>query len=406
MSMMGNMLIAQSGGPTVAVNASLSGALRRAMGYREIKEIYGARNGIEGVLRENFVPLRPYLSREEDFIRLTETPAMVLGSCRKRLSETPDGEYEKIREIFRRWGIQYFFYIGGNDSMDTVRKLSAYFAETGDSVRVVGIPKTIDNDIACTDHTPGFGSAARYIATSIAEVAQDSEIYDLKSITLVEIMGRNAGWLTAASVLARRPGCSAPHLICMPEVPFDDDLFLRRVEQLHRERDHVLVAVSEGIRYADGSYVAAADKLDAFGHRQLSGAAHRLAMMVRERFGCKVRPIELNVLQRAASHLRSETDIDEAIHVGAEAVTLGVMGHTGIMATFERVSDQPYRIRYEYADIREVANVEKTVPLEWIDAQRMDVSDRLRTYLLPLISNPGQKESGIPVYFELPPGNE
>ncbi len=404
MALVGNMLIAQSGGPTVAVNASLSGALKRAMKYREIREIYGARNGIEGVLRGDLIALRPYLTHEEDFVRLKETPAMVLGSCRKRLAESPDGEYHRIREVFHQYDIKYFFYIGGNDSMDTVRKLSAWFRDLGEDVRVVGIPKTIDNDIACTDHTPGFGSAARYIATSIAEVAEDSGIYDLKSITLVEIMGRNAGWLTAASVLARRPGCSAPDLICMPEVPFDEELFLSKVAQLHQQQNSIIVAVSEGIRYADGTYVAAADKLDAFGHRQLSGAAHRLAMLCRERFGCKVRPIELNVLQRAASHLRSETDIAEACRIGAEAVTLAVMGQTGIMAVFERVSDEPYLVRYESADIADVANVEKTVPLAWIDARNMNVTEDLRRYLLPLIANPGQKDSGLPVYFELPKG--
>ncbi len=398
---MGNMLIAQSGGPTVAVNSSLSGALKRAMKHSEIQEIFGAKNGIEGVLQENFVPLRPLLRCEEDFVRLKETPAMVLGSCRRRLAEQPDGEYRQLKEIFHKYGIKYFFYIGGNDSMDTVKKLSAYFQESGEDVRVVGIPKTIDNDIACTDHTPGFGSAARYIATCVAEVACDSEIYTPPSITLVEIMGRNAGWLTAASALARRPGCTAPHIICMPETPFDDEKFLRRVEELRQERKHLIIAVSEGVRYADGRYVAAADKLDAFGHKQLAGAAHRLGNLLLERFHCKVRSIELNVLQRSASHLRSETDIDEACRVGAEAVSMAVAGKTGIMATFTRVSNKPYLVRYDYADINEIANVEKTVPLDWIDAERMDVREEFLQYLEPLIVNPSEKESGIPIYFTL-----
>lgn len=401
----GNMLIAQSGGPTVAVNASLSGALKRAMKHPEIGGIFGAKNGIEGVLREDFVDFRPLLISEEDFVRLKETPAMVLGSCRKRLAEQPDGEYEKILDIFHRRHVKYFFYIGGNDSMDTVKKLSAYFRGLGEDIRVVGIPKTIDNDLACTDHTPGFGSAARFIATSVAEIACDSEIYAPPSLTVVEIMGRNAGWLTAASVLARRPGCTAPHIICMPEAPFDSEKFLRRVEELKKERKHLVIAVSEGIRYADGSYVAAGDRLDAFGHQQLSGAAHRLGELLLRRFGCKVRTIELNVLQRSASHLRSETDIDEACRIGAEAVSMAVGGKTGIMATFSRVSDRPYLVRYEYADIEKVANVERTVPAEWIDAEAMDVTEEMKKYLSPLIVNPSQKESGIPVYFTVDKGN-
>lgn len=401
MSEKGNMLIAQSGGPTVAVNASLAGALKRAMKLEEIGEIYGAKNGVEGLLREDLLALRPLFCRDEDFIRLRETPAMALGSCRKRLSETPDREYETIREIFHRRHIKYFFYIGGNDSMDAVKKLAGYFRELNEDVRVVGIPKTIDNDLNCTDHTPGFGSAARYIATSMAEVACDSAIYTPPSITLVEIMGRNAGWLTAAAALARRPGCSAPHIICMPEVPFEDEAFLRRVQEVGRQDKHVIVAVSEGIRYADGSYVAAQSKLDAFGHRQLSGAAHTLGMLLLDRIGGKVRPIELNVLQRSAAHLRSETDIGEAYRIGAEAVSMAVAGKTGVMAVFTRVSDHPYLIRYDCADINEIANVERTVPLEWIDQERMDIRKELLEYLAPLIVNPHEKESGIPTYFQL-----
>ncbi len=399
--MTGNMLIAQSGGPTVAVNSSLSGALKRAMKHPEIREIYGARNGVEGILRGDLVSMRPLLHSEDDFLRLKQTPAMALGSCRKRLSETPDEEYEKIRRLFHEYDIRYFFYIGGNDSMDTVKKLSAFFRDAGEDVRAVGIPKTIDNDLACTDHTPGFGSAARYIATSVAEVACDSAIYNIPSITLVEIMGRNAGWLTAASVLARRPGCSSPHIICMPEVPFDNEKFLRRVEELRKTEQHLLIAVSEGIRYADGRYVAAADRSDAFGHQQLAGAAHTLGAMLREKFGCKVRSIELNVLQRSASHLRSETDIAEACRIGAEAVSMAVSGKTGVMATFSRVSDRPYLVRYDCADIDKVANVERTVPPEWIDADAMDVKDALREYLIPLAGSSDNGDFSVPLYFQL-----
>ena len=399
MSIRGNMLIAQSGGPTAAINASLAGAVKQAMECPEIEQIYGAKNGVEGILRENIIDLRTLLRSEEDFARLRATPAMALGSCRKRLAEQPDREYDALREILLRRNIRYFFYIGGNDSMDAVKKLSAYFKSLGDEIRVIGIPKTIDNDMACTDHTPGFGSAARYIATSMAEIACDSAIYTPDSITMVEIMGRNAGWLTAAAALARRPGCTAPQLICMPEVPFEEEKFLRRVREVQAKENHVIVAVSEGIRYADGTYVAAQSKLDAFGHRQLSGAAHSLGRLLLEKIGCKVRPIELNVLQRAAAHLSSETDLDEAGRIGAEAVSLGVAGKTGVMATFERLSNEPYLLRYGYVEIGKVANVEKTVPVDWIDPERMDIRPQLIEYLSPLIQSPSRKEPGLPAYF-------
>lgn len=402
MGMTGNMLVAQSGGPTAAINASLAGAVKFAAGRQEIREIYGAKNGVEGILQEHFVDLRPLLQTEDDYLRLARTPAMALGSCRKRLSEQPDADYERLREIFHRWDIRTFFYIGGNDSMDAVKKLSAYFSGLQEDIRVVGIPKTIDNDIVCTDHTPGFGSAARYIAATMAEIFCDSEIYTPDSLTLVEIMGRNAGWLTAAAALARRPGCEAPHIICMPEVPFDEEAFLRRVRELQAEKKHLIIAVSEGIRYQDGTYVAAQSKLDAFGHRQLSGAAHSLGHLLLEKIGCKVRPIELNVLQRCAAHLSSETDLTEAAQIGAEAVSLALAGRTGVMATLVRESNVPYTIRYGCTDVGNVANVEKTVPLSWIDAENMDVRQELIEYLTPLIQNPSDAVPGLPDYFQVP----
>ena len=400
--MKGNMLIAQSGGPTAAINASLAGAVQYAMEREEIGNIYGAKNGVEGILKEHFADLRPLLQTPEDFTRLVKTPAMALGSCRKRLSEQPDEEYEKLLDIFRRWEIRYFFYIGGNESMDAVKKLSAFFSASGEDIRVVGIPKTIDNDMACTDHTPGFGSAARYIAATMAEIACDSAIYTPASLTLVEIMGRNAGWLTAAAALARRPGWDAPHIICMPEVPFEEDKFLRRVKELLAEKKHLILAISEGIRYENGTYVAAQSKLDAFGHRQLSGAAHSLGALLLEKIGCKVRPIELNVLQRCAAHLSSETDLLEAARIGKEAVSLALSGKTGVMATFVRESNDPYAIRYGFAEVEKVANVERTVPLEWIDGENMDIRQELIDYLTPLIQNPSDPEPGLPTYFQIP----
>ncbi len=394
-----NVLIAQSGGPTAAVNATLAGAVQRSLELPEIGAVYGARNGVEGLLRGDLVRLDRRLRTPEDFARLTATPAMVLGSCRVRLSAAPDADYDALLELFRTNGIGCFFYIGGNDSMDTVAKLSDFFAARGEDIRVVGIPKTIDNDLALTDHTPGFGSAARYIATTVAEVFTDSEIYTPVSMTVVEIMGRNAGWLTASAALARRPGCPAPHLICMPEVPFDVDRFLSRVEEVSRTHRHLIVAVSEGIRRADGSYVASDDRLDPFGHRQLSGVGHRLGNLLKNEFGCKVRAIELNVLQRAAAHIQSETDITEAQAIGRAAVDLAVAGQTGVMAVFRRVSQQPYRVVFEGADIHRIANIERTVPVEWIDPDRFDIRQPLLDYLQPLIQNPSQPEPGVPLHF-------
>ena len=397
---MNNMLIAQSGGPTAAINASLSGAIKRAMKHAEIDGIYGAFNGIMGVMEERFVDLRALMRSEEDFVRLKKTPAMALGSCRKRLSAQPDETYEKIRQIFLRHEIKYFFYIGGNDSMDTAGKLAEYFTSCGDDIRVVGIPKTIDNDLDCTDHTPGFGSAARYIATSVAEVAADSAIYFDPSVTIIEIMGRNAGWLTAAAALARREGCIAPHLICLPERVFDEDEFIEKIREIQKVHKQVIVAVSEGVRYADGRYVAAGSKPDPFGHYMLSGVGQVLKNLVDEKIGCKVRSVELNVLQRSAAHEQSETDVEEACRIGAEAVSLGVQGKTGVMATFKRIRNHPYLVTYSFEDISKIANVEKKVPMEWING--MDVTEDMLEYLRPLILNNSKKESGIPCYFTIP----
>ncbi len=397
--MQGNMLIAQSGGPTAAINASLAGAVRRAMDMEEIGEIYGARNGVTGLLREDLIPLREKLVSEADFARLARTPAMALGSCRLRLSETPDETYEKIREILRRHGIRYFFYTGGNDSMDTVQKLAEYLRAQGEDIRVVGIPKTIDNDLGGTDHTPGFGSAAKYIATTVAEIFADCEIYLPASMTVVEIMGRNAGWLTASAALARSHGAPAPHMICMPEVPFDMEKFLARAGELSREYAHLVIAVSEGVRRSDGSYIASDDNRDPFGHQQLAGVGHRLGRVLKDRFGCKVRSIELNVLQRAAGHLQSERDVEEARQVGAKAVELAVAGETGVMAAIRRISSRPYQVAYDSVEIAQVANIERTVPVEWIDRERMDIRPPLWEYLEPLIQSPSQQEPGIPKHF-------
>ncbi|MEF9852694.1 MAG: 6-phosphofructokinase [Hydrogenoanaerobacterium sp.] len=401
--MLTNMLIGQSGGPTVAINASLAGAIKRAMKHPEIQQIYGALNGLEGVVKEKIIDLRKDLHSVEDFDKLESTPAMALGSCRFRLADEPDAVYKKIREVFLKYSIGYFFYIGGNDSMDTLKKLSNYFKAMGDDIKCVGIPKTIDNDLACTDHTPGFGSAAKYIATSIAEIACDSVVYNMKSVTIVEIMGRNAGWLTAASVLARREGCAAPHLIYLPEVSFEPEAFLQKLKELAKTTRNIIVAVSEGVRLPNGSYVATAKSgsVDAFGHRYLAGVGAFLQELVRTRIGCKVRAVELNVLQRSAAHLYSGADLGEACRIGAEAVSSAVRGKTGVMAVFNRVSNHPYLVNYGVSDIENVANLEKTVPREWISDDGCDVTAEMIEYLRPLVQGETKEftKDGIPVFF-------
>lgn len=395
-----NMLIGQSGGPTVAVNASLAGAIKRAMKHSEINNIYGVCNGLEGLLNERIIDLRPQFRNVRDFQALEDTPAMALGSCRYKLPPQPHPVYGNILDIFHRYQIKYFFYIGGNDSMDTVMKLSDFFRECGEDIRCVGIPKTIDNDLPCTDHTPGFGSAARFIAFTVAEIACDSTVYDMPSISIVEIMGRNAGWLTASSALARREGCTAPHLVYLPEEPFDTDKFIGKLLDLRKNIKHIVVAVSEGIRYEDGQYISAAgEKTDVFGHRALAGVGKYLEQMVSERIGGKVRSVELSVLQRSATHLKSDTDILEACRIGAEAVSFAVKGETGVMAVFRRVSDEPYLVSYECADLHSIANQEKKAPREWINEDGCDVTEKMLTYLNPLIVD--QQGLGIPAFFTL-----
>jgi 6-phosphofructokinase len=406
--MIRNMLIGQSGGPTVAINASLSGAIKRGMSSDQIGAVYGTKAGIEGILNDNIIPLEPYLTSEMDFSLLEHTPAMALGSCRYKLPDlSQDREvYEKVLSIFHKYNIGYFFYIGGNDSMDTVKKLSAYFQEIGEDIKVVGIPKTIDNDLACTDHTPGFGSAAKYVATSMLEITRDSNVYDMESITIVEIMGRNAGWLTASSVLARLGGTSAPHLIYLPEAPFDTEQFVRDFKGFTGKVQNLIIAVSEGIRFADGSYVAEANaKTDVFGHKYLSGVGKVLENIVRERSDCKVRSVELNVLQRCAVHIGAETDIQEASKVGEAAVNFALRGKTGIMAVMNRVSNRPYLIEYGYRDVNEIANVEKKVPREWINKDGNDVTEEMVEYLRPLILGEAKQymENGLPKHFTFAP---
>ena len=363
--MMNNMLIGQSGGPTVAINASLSGAIWEAMRSGEVHEIYGARNGLQGILKKEIIDLKRSIQNEDDLALLKETPAMALGSCRFKLPDFPSDTYQKILNIFHEYEIGYFLYIGGNDSMDTVKKLSDYFLSIHEEIKVVGIPKTIDNDLLCTDHTPGFGSAAKYIATSVAEIACDSSVYDSPSVTIVEIMGRNAGWLTASASLARLTGCHAPHMIYLPEVVFDPVKFMIDLKKMRETVPHVLVAVSEGLKLQNGNYVADSEQnglTDAFGHKYLSGIGKYLENLVREQMDCNVRSVNLNVLQRSSSYISSATDISEASQIGATALQFAVEGKTGVVAVIKRVSDSPYTVEYHCCEVGSIANLVKSVP--------------------------------------------
>lgn len=399
-----NCLVAQSGGPTAAINSSLAGVISAALKSSLIKKVYGARNGIQGVLEERLSLLNDIFNQEENIIKLQNTPSMYLGSCRYKLTDyhKDPSDYDKICEILTKYDIGYFFYIGGNDSMDTVAKLSSYTKDKGMDVKVIGVPKTIDNDLFCIDHTPGFGSAAKYIATSVLEMAHDTYIYAIDTVLIVEIMGRNAGWLTAASSLARTSYSEAPHLIYLPEREFDKADFVKRVSELLKEKHHVIVAVSEGIKDRDGNYISAqGGKVDKFGHVMLSGTGKVLEQIVAEEIGCKVRSVELNVLQRAASHVASKTDIEESFELGVNAVKLSMEGKSGVMSTLNRVSDEPYRVVFGEADINQVANFEKKIPAEWITEDGCDVTKEMETYLRPLIQgeNPVHYEKGIPEYL-------
>ncbi len=381
-----NCIVAQSGGPTAAINSSLAGIINAAINNDNYDKIYGAIHGIQGVFKRNFLDLS---NSSTDFIEeLTKTPAMYLGSCRYKLPNMEDNieAYEDIFSVFEEMNIGAFFYIGGNDSMDTVAKLSKYAETIGSDIRIAGIPKTIDNDLIETDHTPGFGSAAKYIASSVREMAYDTYIYDINSVLIIEIMGRDAGWLTAASVLARNEFSKAPHLIYLPEVAFDKDAFIADIEKLMPTTKNIIIAVSEGIRDKDGEYIsattAAADK---FGHAQLSGTGKCLEQLVKDRLGVKVRSVEINVLQRCAGHMASATDLKEGFELGSKAVDFTIAGETGFMTTLTRTSSSPYQYTLDRVPVSKVANQAKEVPLNWITPSGNDVTQDMIDYATPLI---------------------
>lgn len=402
-----NMLVGQSGGPTTVINASLAGVISEAFQKNKIDKVYGSVNGIMGVLGENFVDLsQQFKGNEAALERLKITPSMYLGSCRVKLTEHENDEtdFQKIFDVFEAYNIKYFLYIGGNDSMDTVAKLSKYAQDKNIDVYILGIPKTIDNDLMEIDHTPGFGSAAKYIASSLLEIAHDTYIYYVQSVIIVEIMGRNAGWLTAASALARNEYSSAPHLIYLPEKPFSTEKFINDIKEQLKTKKQVVVAVSEGIKDENGEYISAkSSQTDQFGHVMLSGTGKYLESLVQSEVGCKVRSVELNVLQRCAAHLSSVTDINEAFELGREGVIAVLEGKTGEMASLHRVSEEPYQVRYDSVPISKVANHEKMIPEEWIINHDTDVSKELINYMKPLIQGEVTVEykDGIPNYMLL-----
>lgn len=400
-----NVIVAQSGGPTVAINASLAGVLDAALKNDTFETVYGSIYGILGILEDRLMNLNEQVDANPAFIdTLKVSPAMYLGSCRYKLPdyEDDDATYAFIFNQFKKYNIGAFFYIGGNDSMDTVLKLSHYGTQIGSDIRIIGIPKTIDNDLCITDHTPGYGSAAKYVASSILEIAHDTFIYSVKSVTIVEIMGRDAGWLTAASALARNGYNSAPHLIYFPEVAFDKDAFIADVKNQLSQRNNVIIAVSEGIRDKEGNYISASTATnDQFGHSQLSGTGKCLEYLIKEAINVKVRSIELNVLQRCAAHISSLTDLNESFALGAHAVECAVNGQSQCMLTLNRVADNPYEITIGTADIKGIANEAKSIPREWINEAGNDITTALYDYMAPLIVGEPivTYNNGLPIYL-------
>ena len=398
-----NILIGLSGGPSTAINASMAGVIRAASASSRFNTVYGALHGIAGVLSRDIIDLSPY-SSEEKLRLLIQTPAMALGSCRKKLTAA---DWPAIEQVFHDYDIGVFFYIGGNDSMDTVLQLDRYFKENGSGVQVIGVPKTIDNDLPVTDHTPGFGSSAKYLYHTMHEIIRDSEIYPIKNVVVVEIMGRNSGWLTLAAGLEHFMGGVYPQIVAIPEIPFDEFGFLNQVKELLKTEHTVICAVSEGIRNHNGDYVGMETKsgaVDTFGHTYLSGVGKYLELQIAEKIGCKVRSIELNVMQRCSAHLASKTDLDEAVQIGEASVSAAEAGATGIMMVFERTSNHPYAVRIAQTDVSNVANLAKDVPECWHDLSDQSVRDEIKQYLLPLMQGelePIRDKTGLPVFLDI-----
>ena len=402
--LVGAAIIGQSGGPSSVINASAYGVIKTALESDCITRVYGANHGIMGVLNDRLMIMDEEDPKELEL--MLHTPSSALGSCRYKIADpdADDTDYKRILEIFQKYNVRYFFYNGGNDSMDTCNKISRYMKKVGYECRVFGVPKTIDNDLFGTDHCPGFASAAKYIATSFMEVSRDSKVYDKGMVTIVECMGRHAGWLTAAAALAAEKG-DGPDLIYLPEVNFTMEQFVSDVERVYKEKGNCLVAVSEGVHYADGSFVSEAKTsgTDGFGHAQLGGLAARLANVIKEDLGVKVRGIELSLLQRCAAHCASATDIDESFRSGKAAVEAAVAGETGKMVGFVCDRENGYECRCELFDLEKVANYEKKVPLEWITPDGSNVTADFIQYCSPLIRGETalRYEDGLPRFVHL-----
>ena len=402
--LVGAAIIGQSGGPSAVINASAYGVIKTALESESITTVYGAFHGIVGVLNDRLMIMDKEDPKELE--KMLYTPSSALGSCRYKIADpdADDTDYKRILEIFKKYNVRYFFYNGGNDSMDTCNKINRYMQKVGYECRVFGVPKTIDNDLFGTDHCPGFASAAKYIATSVMEVSRDCQVYDKGMITIIECMGRHAGWLTAATALAGAKG-DGPDLIYLPEVDFNMEDFLDVVIRVYNGRGSCLVAVSEGIHYADGAFVseAKASSTDGFGHAQLGGLAARLANIVKAATGAKVRGIELSLLQRCAAHCASGTDIEESFNSGKLAVEAALRGESGKMVGFRCDRKDGYVCHYELFNLEDVANYEKKVPLEWITSDNAYVTEDFIDYCMPLIAGETgmKKVDGLPDFVKL-----
>ena len=400
-----NIIVGQSGGPTAVINASLCGVIREGKCHPEqIGTVYGMINGIEGFLAGKYMDLSSGLS-EEELELLKMTPAAFLGSCRFKLPEALSSEfYPTLFNKFEELNIGYFFYIGGNDSMDTVSKLSRYTNGIGSDIRFIGIPKTIDNDLVGTDHTPGFGSAAKYVASTVREITLDASVYQQKSVTIVELMGRHAGWLTASSVLARKHGEDNPRLIYLQESPFEFEQFSADLKNAFEKSQTVVVCVSEGIADSAGHFICEYSneaQLDTFGHKMLTGCGEILENYIRNQFGVKVRSVELNVSQRCSGMIVSGQDMKEAEEAGAFGVRSALDGVNGMMVAFKRACEEPYLMECFLADVNEICNKEKTFPAEWITKGGTDIGPEFLSYVLPLIKGEAERkmENGLPLYL-------
>lgn len=401
----GACIFAQSGGPTSVINASAAGVFIEALGQENITKVYGAAHGIKGILTENFYDMGQEDMKELELLKYT--PSSALGSVRYKLKDASvdDTDYKRLLEVFKKYDIHYFFYNGGNDSMDTCNKISKYMASSGYDCNVIGVPKTIDNDLFGTDHCPGYGSAAKYVATTLMEVNLDAKVYDTGMVCIIEVMGRNAGWLTASAALAGVKGLGAD-LIYLPEVPFDMDKFVADVKDVCAKNNNKCIAVvSEGIKFADGKYVGEfkASATDLFGHAQLGGVCNVLAGVIKQATGLKVRGIEFSLMQRCAAHLASKTDIEETFRAGREAVKAAVSGETDKMVCYERKAGDAYEIEYKLLPLELAANTEKQVPKEWITANGTGLTEEFVKYALPLIQGDAKAplEDGLPRFAHL-----